>query len=32
MRSRAIERFGFAMVNNQRVVVNRHSHRIVEVD
>jgi hypothetical protein len=26
------ERFGFAMVNNQRVVVNRHSHRIVEVD
>jgi hypothetical protein len=26
------ERFGFAMVNNQRVVVNRHSRRIVEVD
>ncbi|MBV9113606.1 MAG: DUF1236 domain-containing protein [Hyphomicrobiales bacterium] len=25
-------RFGYAMVNNQRVVVNRHSHRIVEID
>ncbi|MBV9739321.1 MAG: DUF1236 domain-containing protein, partial [Hyphomicrobiales bacterium] len=25
-------RFGYAMVNNQRVVVNRRSHRIVEID
>jgi Protein of unknown function (DUF1236) len=25
-------RFGYAMVNNERVVVNRHTRRIVEID
>jgi hypothetical protein len=25
-------RYGFAMVNSERVIVNRRSHRIVEID